>query len=382
MLYAMKKLINHTLGFTLISSLAAQAELILLEQFDYEGIDAPLAGSEGGLGFEGPWTVTGWSRGFDIGRTAFAIGDSSMIVNERGGLDLEYHPSAGTALTRFGTAGQREASRPLTEAAKTALTADDTTIWFSMLSCAPSGNKFGTMIFGTDPMLAVQGGATNGNLSAEGQAFGFGFRTDNGGLMGSGSGSPNAVAFVDSSSATVEVGTYVPPFAEGASHHQISLVVGKINWKPDGTPDELFLFNIAEDAQAEPAEEDAIAALTADFTQTEFDVISLQDTGSTIFDEIRFGTTFVDVAPGVAPVLPLSITAFDYSAETGEVSLTWNSTPGASYIARYSTDLAGWDNDLEDGIPASDGESTTQVFQLSDFGLESEPQIFFRIEAE
>ncbi|MFT6862140.1 MAG: hypothetical protein ACJAVK_000695 [Akkermansiaceae bacterium] len=379
----MNKIQNYSLGLTLMSGLAAHAELILLEQFEYEGNDAPLAGSDGGSGFESPWEVTGWSRGFDIGRTAFALGDSSAIINERGGLDFTDHPSAGTALTRYGTAGQREANRPLTEAAQAALTADDTTIWFSILACAPSGNKFGTMIFGTDILTAVQGSAINGNLTAEtGQAFGFGFRSDNGGIMGGGSGSPNAVAFVDSASATVEVGTYVPPLEEGASHHQVSLVAGKINWKPDGTADELFLFNIGPDSQSEPAEADAIATITADFAQADFDVISLQDTGATIFDEIRFGTTFIDVAPGVAPVLPLSITAFDYSTETGEISLSWNSLLGVSYIVRYSTDLQDWDNDIEDGIPADDGESTTKSFFLSDFGLDSETPIFFRIEAE
>ena len=379
----MNKIQNYALGMAVISSLVAPAELILLEQFDYEGTDAPLNGTEGGVGFEGAWTVTGWSRNFDIGRTAFAQGTPGSTVNDRGGLDFPNHPSAGSALSRFGTAGQREASRVLTEASKAALTADDSTIWFSMLAGAPNGNKFGTMIFGTDILTAAQGSTINGNLTAEdGQAFGFGFRTDNGGTMGGGSGSPNAVAFVDSASATVEVGTFLPPFGDGATHHDTSLVVGKINWKADGTPDEFYLFNIGSDSQSEPAEADAIATITADFSQSEFDVISIQDTGSTIFDEIRFGTTFIDVAPGVAPVVPLSITAIDYSAETGEVSLTWNSLPGTSYIARYSTDLLDWDNDLEDGIPAGDGESTTQVFLLSDFGLEAEARIFFRIEAE
>ena len=57
-----------------------QAELILLEQFDYEGTDAPLNGSDGGVGFESAWEVVGWSRPFDIGRTIFAAGDGVVLT--------------------------------------------------------------------------------------------------------------------------------------------------------------------------------------------------------------------------------------------------------------------------------------------------------------
>lgn len=369
------------LGLTMAAMLSplAHAELIVLEQFDYEGTDALLNGFEGGLGFEGPWEVVGWSRPYNIGRTAYATGDSSLIVNDRGGLDFEGHPSTGSALGRFGTAGQQEAHRILTAEAKTALTADDSTIWFSVLACAPNGNKYGTIIFGTDPMIAMQGSTENGNLSSEtGQAFGVGFRIDNGGLFGSGSGSPNAVAFVDSASATVVEGTYIPPFVDGSSHHDVSLVVGKINWKPDGTPDELFLFNITE-GSGEPAEGDAIAALTADFDQSNFNQLSLQDTGSTIFDEIRFGTTFPDVAPGAGPTAPLAITDIGFSTATKELTLTWSSKPATTYAIQYSIDMLDWTQDIDDGVLADDGESTTRIFDLTGL-VEGSSQVFFRVE--
>jgi len=379
----MKNLTTPILGLTATAMMShlSFGELLVLEQFDYEGTDTLLNGLDGGMGFDGPWDVVGWSRPYDIGRTSFAIGDSSMIVNERGGLDFEGHPSAGSALTRFGTAGQQEAHRTLSAEAQAALTGDDTTIWFSVLACAPAGNKFGTIIFGTDPMLAVQGGTENGNLSsAAGQAFGMGFRIDNGGLFGSGTGSPNAVAFVGSASATVAEGTYLPPFSNGASHHDVSLIVGKINWKPNGTEDELFLFNITPDGQPEPAEEDAIATLTADFDQSNFTLISLQDTGATIFDEIRFGTTFADASPGVAAFEDPIITQIDYSPESNEVTLSWTSVPDKTYVVKYSADLVDWENELDDNVVGDPGETTTETFNLSGLFATPAPQLFFRVE--
>jgi len=376
---ATAKITSHGIAAAMLLSPLAHAELILLEQFDYEGTNTPLNGFEGGVGFEGAWEVVGWSRPYDIGRTAYATGDSSLIVNDRGGLDFEGHPSAGSALGRFGTAGQQEAHRVLTDEAKAALTADESTIWFSVLASAPNGNKFGTIIFGTDPMIAMRGSSENGNLSsATGQAFGMGFRIDNGGLFGGGSGSPNAVAFVDSASATVVEGSNVPPFVDGSSHHDVALVVGKINWKPDGTSDELFIFNVTE-GLGEPAEGDAIAALTADFDQSNFTQLSLQDTGSTIFDEIRFGTTFPDVAPGAGPSTPLAITDIGFSTATKELTLTWSSKPGTTYAIQYTTDMVDWAQDIDDGVLGDDGESTTRIFDLSGL-VDGSTQVFFRVE--
>jgi hypothetical protein len=232
-------------------------------------------------------------------------------------------------------------------------------------------------------MIAVQGGSENGNLSsASGQAFGVGFRIDSGGLPGSGSGSPNAVAFIDSSSATVATGSYLPPIEEGASHHNVSLIVGKINWKSAETEDELFLFNISPDGQGEPAEEDAIATLTADFDQSNFNLLSLQDTGSTIYDEIRFGTTFADVSPGVTALLPPAISEITFDQISREVTLTWSSIPDTNYIVKFSPDLIDWTGDLDDGVIGDAGETTTRTFDLTTFTVGTASRLFFRVEKE
>ncbi len=323
---------------TLLTS-GVNAELILEEQFDYEGTDTPLNGFDGGLGFDGAWLVTGWSRNYDIGRTIFAPnpGVEGTTVNAAGGLEFEGLDTAGSALARYGTAGQRQAQRTLSVASQAALTADNTTIWFSCLAGAPAGNTYGTMIFATDPLIAQAGAANNANLSSPtGQGFGVGFRTDNGGFAGPGSGSPNAVAFVNSESATVAVGPYLPPVGEGATHHDTSLIVGKINWKADGTEDELFLFNMAAADDPEPAEGDAIATLSADFDQSNFTLISLQDTGSTIYDEIRFGTSFSDVTAGASSGFSFEITAIDYSPGDEMVTLSWDAQPGVLYSVYFA----------------------------------------------
>ncbi|MEO1836402.1 MAG: PEP-CTERM sorting domain-containing protein [Akkermansiaceae bacterium] len=273
----------------------AGAVIVVQEQFDYA--TGPVAGNNGGTGFSDPWTVTGWSRNYEI-NTLFAPnpGQPGSTTNANGGLDFPGLPTAGSALSRFGTAGQREAHRTLSGASQALLTADNSTIWFSVLAGAPSGNKFGTLIFGTDPMLAVRGASNNGNLSSStGQAFGIGFRTENGANAGGGTGSPNAVAFINSESATVDVGSFLPSFAGGATHHDTSLIVGRIDWNPNGTADMLYLFNVTSVGDAEPALGDAIATLSADFDQSNFNTIGLWDTGASLFDEIRFGTSYADV---------------------------------------------------------------------------------------
>ena len=64
------------------------------------------------------------------------------------------------------------------------------------------------------------------------------------------------------------------------------------------------------------------------------------------------------------------------------MALTWNSKSRAVYIVKYSTNLVDWDTDLEDGITGDDGSSTTRTFDLTEFGLENETKLFFRVEEE
>jgi hypothetical protein len=80
------------------------------------------------------------------------------------------------------------------------------------------------------------------------------------------------------------------------------------------------------------------------------------------------------------PAKELAVTSFDLTDETGDFTLTWNSTPGELYAVKYSTDLVNWDADLDDGILADDGESTSRTFNLAD--LDNPKAVYFRIEKQ
>ncbi len=81
------------------------------------------------------------------------------------------------------------------------------------------------------------------------------------------------------------------------------------------------------------------------------------------------------------------ISDIDYSPGTDEVTLTWSANPNATYAVLYSTDLAIWDGDLGDSITMEvddevpdDGDFLTKTFDLSEFALEGETTLFFRVE--
>jgi plastocyanin len=74
-----------------------------------------------------------------------------------------------------------------------------------------------------------------------------------------------------------------------------------------------------------------------------------------------------------------NVTEIQYSPGTDEVTLTWTSDPGATYAVKFSIDMTNWDADLDDGIDAGEGETTTRTFDIT--GLTSESgKLFFRVE--
>ena len=201
-------------------------------------------------------------------------------------------------------------------------------------------------------------------------------------------------------SATVETGYYLNSTITTRVQSTINpndtenvtfLLAAKINWKPDGTPDEIFIFNIT-DLTTEPLEEDAIASDTFDMlltAQQSLDTLNIGETQIDAFDEIRFGDTFADVVQtNPAPELQLAITEIGYALdpELGPtVTLTWSKSGAASYIAKYSRDLIDWGADMGDGLTEDfdekpeDADHITETFPLSDFGLEEDKDLSFSI---
>ena len=78
----------------------------------------------------------------------------------------------------------------------------------------------------------------------------------------------------------------------------------------------------------------------------------------------------------------LQVTEIVFNPVADTLTLTWNSSPGQVYAVKYSTDLENWDADLDDGIDADDGTTTSVEFNLSEAGLQDLPRAFFRVEVQ
>ncbi|MGB2864945.1 MAG: hypothetical protein WBC05_16580, partial [Sedimentisphaerales bacterium] len=264
------------MAILVLTATSANARIILEEQFIYE--EAMLDTLNGGTGFDGPWVATkSHGRDYFVGLTAFA---DPKPLNDESGLSFSTLRVAGSALSRFGSAGRAAAHRTISAASQAALTRDNTTIWFSLLFSGSPANRGAMFIFGTQPL-----NHTNlYTMPAPGSGFGFSIHNPSDGPI-------SAVAFNNSVDVTIESGVSYTPDPLTA----VTLIVGKINWKPNGTPDEYFLFNVT-DLTTEPAEATAIASITnLDFDQSAFNQITLCDGTNSVTDEIRFGNTFSSV---------------------------------------------------------------------------------------
>ena len=314
------------MAMLVLTAASANAALVIEEQFIYEA--AMLDTLNGGTGFDGPWVATkSHGRDYYVGLTEFA---DQKPLNDDSGLSFSTLPVAGSALSRFGSAGRTEAHRTISAASQAALTRDNTTIWFSQLFAGPAANRGAMFIFGTQPLNHTD----LYTMPAPGSGFGFSIHSPSDGPIG-------AVAFNNSVDVTIESGVLYTPSPTTA----VSLIVGKINWKPNGTPDEYFLFNVT-DLSTEPAEATAIASITnLDFDQSAFNQIALCDGTNSVTDEIRFGTSFADVV-GVVEKASNPGPEDGAMVETTFVSLSWS--PGASAV---SHDVYMGDNfdDVNDG---------------------------------
>ena len=73
----------------------------------------------------------------------------------------------------------------------------------------------------------------------------------------------------------------------------------------------------------------------------------------------------------------LMITSFERDGD--DITLTWNSQASELFSVFYSFDMINWDAELGDNIEADPGTSTSETFNLSDFGLQNEEKLFFRV---
>jgi hypothetical protein len=360
----------------------AFADLLIYEPFEYDPTTEINEngffgdGNQPGGGGLGQWSQI--SNGV-VGTTAAPpnnegdVADEGVTFADAGGNEL---PVAGNAYERRNRVGQVACYAPIDAGATTALTTDNSTMWMTFLfeDFGFSGPDFGIGLH-SEKMIG------NDNQDLETAGFGVGFS-----VVSTGGQDRNIGTAVYDNAANASLVPEATPTFNGPEASEVFLLAMKVNWNPSGTPDEIFVF-IVDDLTTEPDEADALASDTFDWdlaTQQSLDVLNFSDTQVGYVDEIRVGTSFGDVVGGaVVGANPLAITDITYTTgELTEVALTWNSSAGTNYIVRYSTDLINWDNDLDDGILADDGDSTTRTFDLAEFSLESKTKLFFRVEVE
>ncbi len=289
---------------------SVDAGLLVEEEFEYEFVPADgdsgvlVNGLNGGTGFDAPWVATkSHGRDLKVGLWDYANGRGTTL-NEDRGLSFSTLPVAGSAMSRYGTMGRTQAYRLLSPGAQAALTQDNTTIWFSVLVSTPASYPGEHFLFGSEPLIH-----TNlGQIAAPGQGFGF-YSAE----------TVDAIVFNGSQDKAAQVtGTYTQTLQPDGTHYDPSLIVGKINWKPNGTPDEFFLFSVT-DLSSEPSESEAIASITdQDLDQSTFDTVSYSDGSFGIVDEIRFGTSFGSVVGIPDPNAPFVDAGPDMVSWSGE----------------------------------------------------------------
>lgn len=103
-----------------------------------------------------------------------------------------------------------------------------------------------------------------------------------------------------------------------------------------------------------------------------------------IFDRQLTPTQIAALAGGASPsslvAPPAGPEITSITRDGNMVTMTWNSNPTDVFTVFYSLDLMNFGSDLEDGIEADAGSSTTRTFDLSSFGLGNTDKIFFRVE--
>ncbi|MDB4143801.1 hypothetical protein N9821_02670 [Akkermansiaceae bacterium] len=97
-------------------------------------------------------------------------------------------------------------------------------------------------------------------------------------------------------------------------------------------------------------------------------------------DQLLLGSQlpFIQVRAGATGPQPLRITSIERNGD--EVTLTWNSNGSDQFNIFYSRDLINWDGELEDNLLADPGSSTSKTYDLSEFGIQNETKVFFRVE--
>ncbi|WP_372845392.1 PEP-CTERM sorting domain-containing protein [Pontiella sp.] len=254
---------------------------IVYEGFDYTaGSTIPTQGVAAD-GWNGTWTDAAGSS------NPFAVTTGQTF----GSL-----PVTGGAAQRSSNGGKAAMSRTIDATAQSALTADGSTTYFSVLMNAKNDDVYavagaisGTIAFGDASLQAVTDSDGNPTIASDGNAVGVGF---DGNSPSYDTVRLQGICYVDGVTQADTTGGLT------VGINNLQMVMGKVEWGADGANDTVTLYSIS-DPSAGYTEADAFSTMSYDIDQSGFNMITIGDSQSSVFDEIRFGTSATDV--GVIP---------------------------------------------------------------------------------
>lgn len=262
---------------------SGSAALLIHEPFDYASTAPVNNGASLGDGAQpGGFGLGTWSQA-NSGSNEIDVADGGVSFTDAGGNVL---PVSGNAFERAQRVGQAAVNSPITASG---FTADNTSIWMTFLyqDRGFSGPDFGIALT-SQPMNFGDAQA----LTAAGFGVGVG--------INSVGGPERALGAIVYNNTTAQSFTPEPgpaPFSfNGPGASDVHLLGMRVNWNESGTLDEVFVFDIT-DITTEPAEGDAIASATFDWTQAEQDslsILGINESQVNFLDEIRVATTFAE----------------------------------------------------------------------------------------
>ena len=250
------------------------------------------------------------ANSFDGSETGFTTGFTGGNFDSTSGLSFGDLTVSGGAIQRPSRSGNAATTATVNS---TGLTADLSTLYFSVLlqgTGAPASddngtagfatNSYGTVIFG-DTGLTGGSGNSPAPIGTGGNAIGVGFRGGNGNNFAD----LQVQGVVYEGGAVTTTTDLLSPTVGGTSP---VLLLGSIDFNPLGTNDVLTLYNLSTAEVGDTANgvtgsgvlPAAFSTLTGDFDQSTFNIVSIGDAQTSIYDEIRFSDSIEHVLPGTA----------------------------------------------------------------------------------
>ncbi|MDT8390215.1 MAG: PEP-CTERM sorting domain-containing protein [Lentisphaeria bacterium] len=278
-------------ALTVKAASLAPSNPTVYEGFNYSSGAVDGSTQNGGTGMSGAWSTSTTDGG-----TLYSMVSGGLTFN--GATEGSLVTGGSVRAKRSTAPGGAEMNRAITTVSQGALTADNTSVWFSVLVNTErfsAGNENGTFVLGTG---ALDVNTPDGVLPSITGGEGVGLHIDG---LNSG-GSPFYIhAYAIDGGTSAKSGAYL----DTGTTAGVYLIAGRMDWAPNGSDDTISLFNITDTvalASLSGGPATPFATITADVDQTLFDTLAIANRQVSSLDEIRFGLTFADVVPGLATI--------------------------------------------------------------------------------